>query len=175
MEKVQRGSALTAGELTELKKFEGEKELPAGHVDSLEAVARAFGVSPRTAERWSRNGMPKSPEGGYDVIEIQAWRSLKGSQHKNDSEDEKTQWDVRYRQYKALLAEIEYQKRIGDLIPREEVEAGMIDRITAIKMQFLALPKRVVGQLEGLEINEREALLTDRIEEIIQEFADGKH
>jgi hypothetical protein len=175
LEKVNRGSALSAGELKELKRFQGEDELPAGQVDSMEAVARAFGVSSRTVERWAKAGMPKSEEGGYDLIEIQAWRTLRGSQHKDDSEDEKTQWDVKYRQMKALIAEIQYKKLTGDLIPREEVEATMMNRIVAIKRQFLALPKRVAPQLEGLEVIEREELLMDRLKEIIQGFADGRY
>lgn len=175
LEKVNRGSALTSGELKELKRFQGEEELPAGQVDSLDAVARAFGVSSRTAERWSQAGMPKSEEGGYDLIEIQAWKTLKGAQHKDDSEDKKTEWDVKYRQMKALIAEIQYKKLTGDLVPREEVEATMMNRIVAIKRQFLALPKRVAPQLEGLEVIEREELLMDRLKEIIQGFAEGRY
>lgn len=175
LEKVQRGKALSRGELRELKGFEGKSQLPAGQVETVEQVGKAFGVTRRTVHRWIDEGMPKSDEGGYDLIEIQAWRTLKGAHHKDDDKGEKEQWDIRYRQYKALLAEIEYQKRIGDLIPKEEVKAGMINRIAAVKMQFLSLPKRVAPQLEGLNVYEREALLMNRLSEIIQEFADGKY
>jgi len=175
LEKVQRGKALSRSELRELKGFEGKSQLPAGQVETVEQVGKAFGVTRRTVHRWIDEGMPKSEEGGYDLIEIQAWRTLRGAQNQDATKKEKEDWDSRYRQYKALLAEIEYQKRIGDLIPKEEVEAGMINRITAIKMQFLALPKRVAPQLEGLTVMEREALLSDRLKEIIKGFADGDY
>lgn len=171
LEKVQRGKALTGAEMRDLKRLEGPADLSAGQVTSLEAVANAFKVSLRSAQRWASEGMPVSSEGVYDLIEIQAWRHTKSEISSSDNKS----WETAYRKFKALLAEIEYQKRIGDLVPREEVEAGMIDRITAVKMQFLALPQRLAPQLDGLDVNEREALLTDRIEEIIQEFADGKH
>lgn len=171
MEKVQRGSALTAGELAELKKFEGKTDLSVTSVSSLERVASAFDVSLRTVQRWVAQGMPQKEGGEYDLLAIQAWRLSKADQNPGDTEG----WELTYRKYKALLAEIEYQKRIGDLIPKAEVVAGMIDRITAVKMQFLALPQRIAPQLEGLDVNQREELLRDRLEEIIQEFADGKH
>ncbi|MDD4940257.1 MAG: hypothetical protein PHI60_08920, partial [Candidatus Omnitrophica bacterium] len=174
LEKVQRGKALSAGEMRELKKLEGKGDLPAGQVETVEQVAAAFGVSVRTAYNWFRDGCPKSEDGGYDLIEIQAWRSLRGVR-RTGTQSEKDKWDIKYREMKALLAEIEYKKRIGELIPKEEVEAGMINRITAVKMQFLALPKRVAPQLEGLTVPEREALLSDRLKEIIRGFADGKY
>lgn len=172
--KVQDGKALTASEMRELERF-NKDPLPAGQVETLGHVAKAFGVSQRTVHRWVSEGMPRAEEGGYDIVEIQAWRSMRGAQHKDDGEDEKTQWDIKYRQMKALLAEIEYKKRIGDLIPKEEVEAGMIYEITAIKMQFLSLPQRLAPQLEGLDVGARAALINDRIQEIIKGFADGQY
>jgi transposase len=166
MEKVQRGAALTATELRDLRAFEGNADLSAGQVGSIEEIAKAFNVSLRTVQRWISQGMPQGDDGEFDLLEIQSWRYSRES----TLTDKDREWETAYRKYKALLAEIEYRKRIGELLPRQEVEENMSRAFLKIRMQFQALPRRIVPQLEGLEINEREALLTDRIEEICHEL-----
>ena len=170
LEKVQQGKSLSSSELAELKRFEGKTDLSATSVTSLEQVSAAFDVSLRTVQRWVAQGMPRKENGEYSLLEIQAWRLAR-----TDSDEPGAGWEQKYRKFKALLAEIEYKKRIGELLPKDEVEAGMIYQITTVKMQFLSLPQRLAPQLEGLDVASRYALIKDRIEEIIKEFADGKY
>ena len=42
-------------------------------VRTLAQVAKHFGRSPRTAQRWKRAGMPRLPGHGYDLGEIAHW------------------------------------------------------------------------------------------------------
>ncbi|MFA6636721.1 MAG: hypothetical protein WCV56_06435 [Candidatus Omnitrophota bacterium] len=172
LEKVQQGKALSGAEMKDLRGFEEKTESSAASVSvtSLERVAAAFDVSLRTVQRWVAQGMPQKEGGEYDLLSIQAWRLSR-----NDSDEPEQEWEVRYRKFKALLAEVQYKKVIGDLISKEEVEEGMIYEITTIKKQFLALPQRLAPQLEGLDVGARCALINDRLQEIIKEFADGKY
>lgn len=171
LQKIQQGQTLSAGELKELQKLEGT-ELPAGVVETQEDLARAFKVNVRTVQRWTREGMPKTEEGFYDITEIQAWRLLKDS-HVADSDLDKDKWDTKFRQMKALLAEMEYKKRLGELVTREEVEEGRVQRILAVKKALLSLPRRVAPQVAGLDVRSAQAVLEKRIHEIIDNFAKG--
>jgi DNA-binding transcriptional regulator YiaG len=166
LEKMQRGQILSPSEIKEIEKRQ-KGPVKQGAVSTIEEVAMAFGVSVRTVFNWLRDGAPAG-DGEYDLLALSAWRTMR-SNHK-PGKGEKEQWDVEYRRVKFLLAEIELKQKLGELLPRQEVEENMSRAFLKIRMQFQALPRRIVPQLEGLEINEREALLTDRIEEICHEL-----
>ena len=173
LQKIQQGQTLSAGELRELQKLEGT-ELPAGVVETQDQVAKAFKVSVRTVQNWVRDGMPKTPEGFYDIIEVQAWRLLKNNQVAGGDTD-KEKWDTKFRQMKALLAEMEYKQRLGELVTLEEVEEGRVQRILAVKKALLSLPRRVAPQVVGLDIRSTQSVLEKRINEIIDNFAKGNN
>jgi phage terminase Nu1 subunit (DNA packaging protein) len=172
LQKIQQGGTLSSGELRELQKLEGT-ELPAGVVDTQEQVAKAFRVTLRTVQRWIREGMPKTSEGFYDVIEVQAWRILRGGRNQQATDTDKEKWDTKFRQMRALLAEMEYKKRLGELITREEVEQGRVQRILAVKKALLSLPRRVAPQVVSLDVRSVQTVLEKRIHEIIDNFARG--
>lgn len=141
-----------------------------GIVSTQEEVARALGVSTRTVQYWCRDGMPVKPDGKYDLLEVQAWRLTKNNKT-SESDKTKEQWESKYREYKALLAEIEYKKINGELLDKNEVEEGRVKRIMEVKRKLLGLPKKVAPQLVGLEIHKIEAILDLRIKEVINDFA----
>lgn len=168
LEKLQK-SSLTAAELEELKRFE-RSDLPAGVVEFQEGVARTFGVTERTIRSWIQQGMPVREGGGYDLAEIYRWKLEK------DGESEvnpKHHWETRFRQYKALLAEIDYRKALGELVTKDEMEQGRVQRILIIKKALLGLPARLAPQVVNLEIKKAEEIIRIRIEEIISDFARG--
>jgi phage terminase Nu1 subunit (DNA packaging protein) len=179
IEKLARGKSstptLSKAEINELKKYESDPEFP-GIVDSREKVAKVFGVAWRTVERWVKDGMPITPQGDYDLLEIRAWRLIRKqklkskSNKKNDAE----MWDAKYREYKARLAEIAFKKAMGELIPKDIVERELIQISMGIKRALLALPQQVASQLVGLEARQIDILLTSRIKEAILAIADGK-
>lgn len=174
LEKLQKGKNLTRAELRELARYEGG-QLPPGVVETQSQVAKAFKVSVRTVQFWTAEGMPIMPDGHYDITEIQAWRLLKGDRKgKGSDKDEAKGWDAKYRQMKALLAEIDYKKALGQLIPRDEVEAGRVQRIIAIKKAFLSFPQIVAPQLVGLEPRQIQVIINQRVTEIIERFSQDK-
>jgi DNA-binding transcriptional regulator YiaG len=167
--KLHSGKPLSTSEIKEIEAFEGSPLLP-GVVRSQKEVAQALGVDKRTVERWAAQGMPVTPEGNYDLLDIKAWHMTRRS-CKNLGETEKDKWDIEYRKNRALLIKLEYEKTVGELLPKEEVEKGRIARILAVKRSFLALPTRVAPVLAMREPREIEALLYEAIAEIIDEFA----
>lgn len=172
LDKLQKGKPLSTAEIRELEQFEGGGALPPGVVRTQGEVASALRVDKRTIERWVSDGMPREPEGDYNLIDIQAWRMVKNEKENDPDEKEKIKWDIKYREYKARLAEFELKKAYGQVINRELVEAGMIARILAVKSALWALPKVVAPVVAGMDPREAEAYLRERIKEIFLQFAE---
>ncbi len=179
LEKLQRGKSatpsLSKNEIKELEQLEQNPDSP-GMVDSQEKVAKIFGVDVRTVARWVKNGMPVTPQGQYDLIEIRAWRALKNQRQEKSSgkKNDLEAWDAKFREYKAKLAEIALKKAMGELIARETVEHELIQISLTVKNKMLALPNQISASLVGLEARPINTRLTARIKEIISEFGDGK-
>ena len=140
-------------------------------------VAAFFKISARTVRYWIKDGMPITREGVYDLQKIQEWR-LSNDKRENKKEDKNDETDKsakfyeqEYRKYKAELAKIEYEKKIGELLVRSDVEAASIQKILAVKTSLLAIPKQMTPQLVGLDAKEIEGLLKCKLEEVIKEFA----
>ena len=167
--KLQSGKPLSVSEIKEVEAFEASPLSP-GVVRTQTEVAQALGVDKRTVERWAGQGMPVTSEGNYDLMDIKAWRMTR-RRYRNLGETEKDKWDIEYRKNKALLMKIEYEKTLGQLISREEVQKGRIARIIAVKRSFQALPTRLAGVLAMKEPPEIETILYESICEIIDEFA----
>ena len=167
--KLQSGKALSVSEIKEVEAFEASPLSP-GVVRTQAEVAQSLGVDKRTVERWAGQGMPVTSEGNYDLMDIKAWRMTR-QRYRHLGETEKDKWDIEYRKNKALLMKIEYEKTLGQLISREEVQKGRIARILAVKRSFLALPTRLAGVLAMKEPPEIETILYESICEIINEFA----
>ncbi len=181
VEKLAKGKSFTPtlsrSEINELKKYEGDPGSP-GIVDSQEKVAKIFGVACRTVERWVKDGMPMTSDRKYDLIDIRAWRENRRyrnnkSNKSNALENRKDTADAFFRECKAKLAEIALKKALGELIPREVIERELVQVSLTIKHALLSLPKQVAPQLAGLEPRPIEIILSNRIKEIVNEFAIG--
>ena len=161
--------SLSPTEIKELKQLEGPS-LPPGCVRTQEELSRAFCVSARTIRYWVQDGMPREPEGYYNLIEIMAWRAVKNAKDKTPDEQTKIKWDIMAKEYRALLYKLEYQKALGELISRSEVKAGNNARVLAVRRNFLAIPKHIALSLEGKKAREIETLLTEVLEDICNQF-----
>lgn len=45
-----------------------------GIVGSIDELARHFGKSARSIQRWVKDGMPRLPDGRFDLLAVTAWR-----------------------------------------------------------------------------------------------------
>ena len=171
VEKVSKGISLNGQELRELQQFE-RGDAPPGTARTEEEVARHFGVSTRTVQYWKKDAMPVCPDGTYDLEAISEWRLTKIQERSPDSSD-RAKWESEYRKNKALMAEIQLKKELGQLVTRDEVEEGRVRRILTIKKALLSLPPRLAPQVVNVDVKTAEAIIRKRIEEIISDFARG--
>lgn len=174
LHKLKTGT-LTRSEINELgtleKEIAREKATEPGIVQTQAEVAKAFGVKKRTIEYWVENGMPRQEDGTYSLLDIAGWRATPKEEPKPKEDDE---WQNKYREYKARLAELNLAEKRGELISREEVDAANVAKVLAVKRALLAIPKQIAPSLAGREAREIQARLTARLEEVIARFADGQ-
>jgi len=168
VQKLHEGKALTKPEIAELEEFEAEPLEPT-IVKTIEEIARVMSVSYRTVQRWKRDGMPTTKEGFYDLEEIKTWHSQRNE--KDKIKEGKDFWDEKIRKYKAKILGLELKRLMGELISKEEVVKSRITRIIAIKRSLLALPTRLASILAMKEPREIELILSESLNEIIDEFA----
>ena len=77
--------------------------------------------------------------------------------------------------YKALYAKIEYEEKIGLLLPREELESAWSDILIAFRQKALGIPTRMAPQLHACESpQEIEVLLKEKIMEALNELSKFK-
>lgn len=171
VEKLHSGIPLSKPEIRELEEFEAEPLEPAV-VKTMEEVAKVMDVSYRTVQRWKKDAMPVTVDGHYDLDAIRAWHD--GRPTKGDETEGKAYWDEKIRKYKAALLKIELKRAEGEVVSRDEVERGRIERIMAVKRSFLAMPTRLAPLLAMKEPREIETALYEAVGEIIDEFAGEK-
>ena len=187
LKKIQGGEILTPAEVKSFelleKKLRGKpEERPEATsdsiVDSLEKVAAHFKKSLRTVQRWAyRKGMPALSGGRYDLIQIRTWRDKQqggrgpgrpGEQEQRQwnlpEESGKDFWDKEGKKYQALVRQLEYRGRLGEIVERAEVEALFAARAMAFKVSMLSFA-RVLPPLLIYCTDERE------IESIISRVA----
>lgn len=164
LKKIQGGEILAPQEVRSFelleKKLKGKPEdRPEASsdsiVDSLEKVAAHFKKSLRTVQRWAyRKGMPALSGGRYDLIQIRAWldqqQGVRGPGRPGEQEQRqwnlpeesgKDFWDKEGKKYQALVRQLEYRTRLGELIERAEVEALFAARAMAFKTSMLGFAR----------------------------------
>ena len=165
IQKLHQGS-LSQGEIKELKQL-GGAPLPAGCVWTQREIAEAFNVSLRSVQKWVSKGMPKEPEGYYYLVKICYWK-MADEADKTSEEN----WGKMNKKYQALIHELEYKSLKKKFISREEVDISFRNKIIALARTFGALPREVAPAMEGMSIREREAYLTEQINDIRNQFAE---
>ena len=166
VEKLQKGQPLSKKEIDELGEFENEpkKHAKPWIVDTQKEVAEAIGVSVRRIRYMKRAGMPVEEDGRYNVVLIERWR------HRHNESNDK--WESKSRELKYKTAEVKFRQMTGELIDREEVEKGRVERIMAVKSAMFQLPRSVAVMLANIQNpREIETYLTEKMREICNTFA----
>jgi len=110
--------------LAAIDKMTGE----AHTVVNRQEVATFFGVSIMTVDTWIPKGMP-GKRGSYDLHKIVLWLRSEGpwrplGGNRGTVSDEliegpESEWTEEYRKWKARIAELDYQERVGQLVSVE--------------------------------------------------------
>lgn len=112
----------------------------------------------------------KPPSNGHGGYRPGSGRPRKTEQ--NDANTLLAKAKAKRETYKAQLAELEYKKAVGELIPRDEVVATWIDHIQIAKGRLMALPSRVSADVaQTSDLKRIEQTIRAALFDIIQELA----
>jgi phage terminase Nu1 subunit (DNA packaging protein) len=144
-----------------------------------EQVAQAISVHPRTVQRYAGEGMPHTAGGHgrphlFNLGECLQWLMEQGRPPFNKLEpdgDGKAGADLKLKREKGRLAELDRLEREGALHDTTECRERHIKQLWAFKRTLLALPRSLAPDLEGRGRGEIEALVKERIMDILSRFA----
>jgi phage terminase Nu1 subunit (DNA packaging protein) len=127
---------------------------------SYEDLARVMDVAPKSIADLVGKGMPHEARGQYDVGRCLAWyvRFLHAQMTRRGitEEERNSGVNLRVERHRLLkiqgdLAELEFDERIGQLIPISLYEKLVSGWAITIRQRVLALPARLAGMLVGLD------------------------
>ncbi len=111
-----------------------------------QAVCEFFEISRKTLASWEKKGAPKVERGKWDIKQLVTWR-YRDSEELNP-EMKKLLADIRYREAKAEMAEIEKEEMIGQYVAVGDIEQELTEVFSRIKQGLLYIGHRV-----GIELN----------------------
>lgn len=111
---------------------------------SSEVLKRIFGVTQRLISDWQMQGCPKYDRGWWNLKDVIEWRGL-GRQkgQKKSDEAKKLEADADLKYAKARQEELKLAEMMGELIPKELVEATLASTFSSIRQRLLALPNNI--------------------------------
>lgn len=75
--------------------------------------------------------------------------------------------------FKALQAELDYRKTIGELVSREDMQNAVADLVTTFRQEVENLPHRISADLVGKEITDIRATLKRCVHDILANLERG--
>jgi phage terminase Nu1 subunit (DNA packaging protein) len=138
-------------------------------------AAASLNLTDRRIMQLVQEGMPKQARGRYDLVKCLEWyvRYLQQAVEKRSvaAEDgEPINWNVekaRLTRAQALTAEMEYRRKIGELIPAHLVDDKFMTFAGNVHDRFLALPSRIAGRLENQTREQVRAKLYDGVRDLL--------
>ncbi len=188
--KVKNNRHLSSKELEELKKLEEKnretkderratvKKAKAAAVADAEIIktqkeAAAYAsVSVRTVRRWVKAGMPRTEAGHYIKSMLHFYRDNEGNQP-TEAKAKGQAADAEYKDAKARLMQIDLEVKQGRLIPADQIEAGRVARILAVKRALLGLGRKLAPQLAKIKDERKiQRIINDQVKAMIKGFAE---
>ena len=120
-------------------------------------VAKALNLTERRVQQLVREGMPRAERGQYDPWACALWyiRYLqKAVEAKGTGNDDgsATSWREEKKRLVRLQAnneELEYKRKLGELIPVDMVRDKFVTLTSTVHDRFVALPSKIAPRLEG--------------------------
>jgi len=184
--KLNSGKTLTAAEMERLKEHRERyglisgATLPEGTVRTMREVANHFGKHVQTIKNWANRGMPRLPD-AYELNKIETWAVSKGFINATGQTDEtepqdpgqhnKLFYETELKKVQSQLKALEYDREIGKLIPKEEVDVRDAAKVIEVRRAFKALARKLPPLLIGLEPKEMQAAIDEEVDAICWRFA----
>jgi hypothetical protein len=147
----------------------------------VRAYARHRGVDPMSVEKAIKSGrITRDADGEIDFEK--ADRDWEQNTRPAMSPDEDNGGLAQYSRaraireyYQASLAKIEYEQKIGKLLPKDEVQAAAFNTYRQFREQLLNIPDRVAAIIAaetGMDTKKVHEILTAEVRHALNEFAD---
>ncbi|MDP9175627.1 MAG: helix-turn-helix domain-containing protein [Planctomycetota bacterium] len=149
-----------------------------GRASTTEEVADLLDVDRATVLRWCGEGLPhqkRDKQNYYDVAEVQNWMKANGRTGDvgRPPETDPDLVSLKIRKELALVTRYERENAIatGKLIDAAAEQIRDTQKITMVRNRLCGLGATLAPQLEGLDGAERQALIDQSIDDILEEFA----
>lgn len=143
----------------------------------LEKVCQqVFGISTRRYRQLAKAGIVPEPVDGYIDFVLATKKLIEYYQKLVKGQGSLTLTEERARlvQIQASLAELEYEKALGNLVEKEEVIKVWSGMILSARARLLSIPSKVAPLLDGKDKAERKEILEQYIYEALNELAEMK-
>src|SRR5215467_14383499 len=147
----------------------------------VRAYARHRGIDPMSVEKAIKSGRITHDADGEIDFEI-ADRDWEQNTRPAMSPDEDNGGLAQYSRaraireyYQASLAKIEYEQKVGKLLPKDEVQAAAFNTYRQFREQLLNIPDRVAAIIAAetcMDTKKVHEILTAEVRHALNEFAD---
>jgi hypothetical protein len=150
----------------------------------VRAYARHRGVDPMSVEKAIKSGrITRDADGEIDFEK--ADRDWEQNTRPAMSPDEDNGGLAQYSRaraireyYQASLAKIDYEQKVGKLLPKDEVQAAAFNTYRQFREQLLNIPDRVAAIIAaetGMDTRKVHEILTAEVRHALNEFADPQN
>ncbi len=162
-----------------------------GKAKSIRSLGRQVGRAESTVRKWlARPDWPFSRTGPWDVSQVTSWmeihlkpdpakayrkRMAQAAAGKAEFGEltAKQKADIQYKIERTLAVRQRRLKEAGDLHDARQCQERILRQIHAVRSSLLALPRSLSAQLVNASRDEIEAILTQRITELLEDFSHG--
>lgn len=116
-------------------------------VFDTQSVCEFFGISRKTLASWEKKGAPKVERGKWDLKQLVEWKH--GHNEDLNPEVKKMMADIRYREAKADMAEIEKLEMTGQYVAVEDIEKSLSETFTRIKQGLIYMGHRIATEFSA--------------------------
>lgn len=157
-----------------------EAEANAGFAPNQDILSELCGIDRRTLtnarQRFAADEPKKRADGRYPIVEYKAWldrHNVRGRGENNPDNNCETARDLQLREWRLKLerAEFELAKAKEAMLPCAQFELALSRTMAAFLAALNAFGPRVNELLEGLDFNERAAIIEDEVEQIRKSLA----
>lgn len=145
---------------------------PQSAIATLEDVALALAVDPRTIQNYADAGLlVRNSRGQYDLLaSLAAMNKARKDAETAESNDNRKEKGL-ILQAKRQRLQIDNLERAGELVNAASVRAAVEKGISENRTRWLFLPKYLAPKLEGLKVQEMEILLEDYVRASLTQLA----
>lgn len=150
------------------------EERPQENTASVEVLARLLNLTPRRVQQLAKDGhIPRPVQGRYSVVPcVQGYCRYMQNALAGKHDSEKLTYDTRLAKEKAEKAARENQVARGELIPKQDVVAGVQAALAHARARILAVPSKAAPAVIILDSPaEVKEALTDYLHDALDELS----